>query len=215
MRAVRHIENESKSHITFDPTRLRAQLHDIHQQWHTPHHHQPTLASTVQYRQERAAKDFRDITVVVAPHGISVDDNKVFLLCRPIITDIINRHMRDTLDAYTRDVSNVEDTQDNLLFWINYTIKNIPGRLRDTEQLLQRYLNTYPVAHHWQHLDNYFTQSANTELWKDAATGYYRNTGIITTNQEIHKLATLRRLEAIFQNIAIRVRTTTPNDRRV
>lgn len=214
---VRHsiatVEQEERAHTNISATEIQSSLHKLRtKQWNTLLEHPPknTPKDVVL---KKAAKDFRDITIGIAAMHLSPNEEKVFLRCRPILSDIIFTHINSLMPAYQRGTSPAIKCEHNSKFFMIFTINKASGRMLELEASLKKHLNTYPVAPNWEAFRAHFDGFASEELWRDSAVEYFRNTGIVTTPDEINHLATRPTIEKIFANLHIRIRTTTPDDR--
>lgn len=210
--AVATVEQEDRAHINLSTNELQPFLTTLsHKKWNTLAKDPPETPPT-HLMLQKSAKDFRDISIGVASIGLSPEEAKVFLRCRPIISDIISEYLNSLQPAYQRGTSPVVHHV-RQRFCMIFTINKVAGRLTELQDTLKNHLVHYPIEENWPAFRAHFDGFAKADLLKDSAVEYFRNTGIVTTTEEINHLATKAILQKIFAQIRIHIRSTTPDDR--
>lgn len=213
-RAIISVELEEKSHFTvYDNTNVTETINKLnHLKWNTVFAGPAAPVSSVL---KRASRDFRDIAIIVTATELSPSEQKVFIRLWPIVADIINNFLATKAGSYEVGTSPVRDRATALQFFSVYTIPATKGKLTDLQNELTAHLLEYDIQAAWPDFAAHFNAFASTELWKDSATEYFRNTGIVTTTSEIQSLATKNTVANVFKHLNIHMRTAKSCERQL
>ena len=215
--AITTVECEEKRQFNAqDKELLSCQIMSLHSKRLKWSRHLPQLAELFIPSSKPAAKHFRDTSVLITAKKLDDNQQKVFLRLRPIIGDILLGYLEEKFRAYPLGMSDVVKTpgSDEIGLITAYTIPRIPGSLKDIAVAIENLFKTYRVEKHADDFKAHFDGFAAEPLWADAPAEYYRNTGIVTTRNEIRELATPERIAAIFQALSIRAHTTRATEQR-
>lgn len=165
--------------------------------------------------EQKAAKHYRDITVVTHFRGLDEEEQKLLLRLYVFFIDINEEAVFDLPGIYHKGTSILAKHGDEMAFVTIYAVHN-DHKITD---LKKRFADiTFTDADILaldtqvsQHLEGY----ASEQLWRNMPVEYYRNTGIATTTEEIAGLYTTERLRALYTKVSRRVRVSTEHDQEL
>lgn len=159
----------------------------------------------------RSAKSFRDITIEIHAHGLTIAEQKVFLRLRTILIDHIFHALRIS-GIYARGDSSSFREDGHMAFLSQFTIKRGVLTLKDIEHKLQNTFSAFAVPEAMSAIQDHFTAFAAESLWVNIPVEYYRTTDILTSTEEIARLADEPTITSILSKLSFVVRAYRPTD---
>lgn len=154
--------------------------------------------------EKRSAKDFRDLVIISKTENQTLDEQKVYLRVHILIRDILHEILQDKLSClYLNGDSGIELHEQNMAFISKYSLpKSVT--LKEVRAILQNA--------EFRHVDSlakilkaHFEIFSKEALWQNMPLEFFRHTGIVTTNQEISRLATMERVLSILSKTTFEV----------
>lgn len=147
---------------------------------------------------------YRDIDIITSGNDLTPDEQKVFLRLRTILIELISRALSNIYVHYDRGHTPLAKQGNDMAFLTKNTLKTNQGTLNQLAAELESAIHDFSVDAHWPEIAQHFAAYSHESLWKSAVIELYRDTGIVTTTEEITSLATKETIQSILQKISIR-----------
>lgn len=157
--------------------------------------------------EKQSAKDFRDIIIISKATNLTVTEQKVFLRLTILLMDVVTDSLSTIPGIYRGNDSDIVAQDKDMAFMTQYTITK--GTALKQIQDAVSSATTVDDDHTKGVIDCHFKTFSAEPLWQGAPIEYFRQTGIITTNQEIAKLATFNVVKSILQKSSLEVQRMT------
>lgn len=213
LHAIKVVENEDKISLSYNIDELRKEIvHLSNRSWGQVNNNNKRnnkfLLSQID------GDTFNDVTLSIYAYNLSQSEKKLFLRTRTILIDIINNFLYDQISAYTRGSSSLYIEKELSGYISIYTINDKDLDIKKIQKDCKKQLSLFNVHEYYHDIYEQFTTSADEQLLQFAPLDYYRETGLITTNDEIMKLATESNISSLISKIDVVVRNTIKTDLR-
>ncbi len=155
---------------------------------------------------QRNAAAYRDISLVVIGHDLTGEEQVVLQRLKAMIIDYIIVTMNKKYCNYPRGHSALRDNKQDIGYFTKITLAKGQGSLKHLSEYVESELHMFPVKQHWEQIATHFEVFAHEALWKTNPIDYYRNTGIVTTVEEIARLATPKTVASIIAKLTVEAR---------
>lgn len=197
-----------------DMTALRKEINKLHvREWNAPivSFKQEDIPKSAILVEKRSAKDFRSIVIIVKIENLTADEQKLLLRAHILLRDIVYDLLGPIGSIYQDSDTPLIRHEEDMAFMLGVTTSRNTSLKQIRERLSSAILTD--VLDLEKTLKSHFTIFAGEPLWQNAPIDYFRQTGIITTNQEIASLATTDRMKSIIDKTSFEVRRMTAEDR--
>ena len=207
------IEVEERSIAKVNKPQL---LHDLEAvaslPWNKPSNIAPTILKSINFT--KSAKDYHDLTIEIELQSKNIDLQTLFLRVEVMIYDIIHLALQKNIISYVQGTSpvtilSVNDLASSIKV---ITVKNKTQTASEIQSICQTAIDNFDVKKNFKDIKRHFQIFAKEPLWQEINIFYYRYSGILTLNQEIANLATLKNIDTIFKNTRITVHRTNKDD---
>lgn len=125
-----------------------------------------------------------------------------------IIGDLITDALINTFVCYQQGQSGVYGNEKGLMGSMKkFTFARNQGSLKDIERVAKDALQSFSWRDCQDEVLQHFKVYGKEESWRNLVIDYYRDTGIITTTQEVAQLATIDAIERVAAKIHVHVRS--------
>lgn len=159
-------------------------------------------------KMRKSKSKFRTIAITLGIRNMTVDEKKAFLRLSPILHEAIDNCVFK-LGAYNDDSSWAigKPVLDGMLVVSINTMKRGDSTNKQIEKNLRHSLESLAIdiKQRPDELQSYIQGFLTTPNWNNFAVDYYRNTGIITTKQQIAESLTQERIASLISRIEIEI----------
>lgn len=205
--SIATIQAEDKLLITTsDTVKLGQEIEKLsHRAWNVDH----VLSQKIVARpllEQKVARKFRDIIIEVHANHLTKQEQKLLLRFRTILIDIAYEALATIPGIYQRGSSALALRGEDMAYMSHYTITRSTVNLKHIHKLLEQRFQAYYVSSAMPAIHDHFTQYVQEPLWQAMPVEYFRDTGIITTVEEIASYATRETIESLMDKISFIVR---------
>lgn len=200
--AVKTLELEERSAVAVDALQLLAAARRIAAGG--------TSNLEVDLRMKKTPRQTVDVRVDVVLDSSDAAEQKVFLRLRPPLLDAITAVV-SKFYAYDRGAAAVCQVGDNLEFSQIFTVPSEIS-LDNLQKNLQQAIDKANSPDSIRSIRRQYAAFAKAPLLKDVPIEYFRNTGIITSVEEIAELATRERLARVLDKLEVSVALASEDD---
>jgi hypothetical protein len=204
-RYLKAVGCETKENYSIEATdQLLAQLHRLRE----------ATAADIQASEDdaaspftikKSASEYKEILVTFGLPSGNLDHSTLFLRLLVILTDIIHYSLRTNLTCYpVSDLSEIVEKPEGLAVAQKWRVEKQVSTKR-LQEIIGSALTHFDVNSNLPELNKHFDAFAHEQWLRTLPIDYYERSGIITTNEAISKLANADNIQAILDNVELKV----------
>lgn len=208
--SIAALQAEDKIILSINDTiALQNELQKLSQrEWSTPQLPRKEHPQSAIITEKQSAKSFRDIVIITKAMNLTHDEQKVFLRLRILLVDLVANSLIPINGIYQGNDSSLALQHQDMAFMTKYTVTK-GTTLRQLNNALSNVISI-EQARLEKIIKNHFEVFASEPTWQDMPIEYFRQTGIVTNNQEIAQLATPKTVKSILQKTSFEAVAMTP-----
>lgn len=148
---------------------------------------------------------FCDLALIVAGEDLSKQEQIVFLRWKVLLIDIINHFIMNKYGYYGHGHSDLDMHGRSIGYMSKITIRQDEVAIDDLENYLNASLKKFSVIDNWSQISTHVNAFAHEPLWRNSVIEYFRQTGLVTSVDEIHKFADANCIQSIIAKTTVRV----------